>query len=61
MKKFILSFFAVVFVFGMLSAQNLDSKIGNDPNVRIGKLDNGLHITSVTMQNPRDVWSFVWR
>ncbi|MBQ4434073.1 MAG: insulinase family protein [Bacteroidales bacterium] len=42
MKKFILSFFAVVFVFGMLSAQNLDSKIGNDPNVRIGKLDNGL-------------------
>lgn len=42
MKKFILSFFAVVFVFGMLSAQNLDTKIGKDPNVRIGKLDNGM-------------------
>lgn len=42
MKKFILLFFAVVFVFGMLSAQNLDSKIGVDPNVKIGKLDNGL-------------------
>ena len=45
MKK-ILFFIAIVAVsFGFMpsgNAQKLDAKIGNDPNVRIGKLDNGM-------------------
>jgi zinc protease len=43
MKKFILTFFVAIYTFGMVGmAQNLNSPINNDPNVKIGKLDNGL-------------------
>ena len=45
MKKFLLLALWAVAVFCLtpsLNAQKLDSKIGNDQNVRIGKLDNGL-------------------
>lgn len=45
MKRFFLILIAAVTVFAFMPsamAQNLDSKIGNDPNVKIGKLDNGM-------------------
>lgn len=43
MKKIILTFFVIALSFGVtVTAQNLNSPINNDPNVKIGKLDNGL-------------------
>src|SRR5574344_158866 len=43
MKKICLTLLALVFVcMGTLSAQQLTAKIGVDPSVRIGKLENGM-------------------
>ena len=43
LKRICLTLLAVVFVCaGTLSAQKLTSPIGNDPSVRIGKLENGM-------------------
>ena len=42
MKKIFLILFALVMVLTSATAQELNSKINNDPNVKIGKLENGM-------------------
>lgn len=42
MKKIILSLLIIAVTFGVTTAQNLNDPINNDPNVKIGKLKNGM-------------------
>ncbi|MDR1346141.1 MAG: insulinase family protein [Bacteroidales bacterium] len=41
-RKLFLMLAAIVFTFGVVIAQDPNGTINNDPNVRIGKLDNGM-------------------